>query len=116
MEIETPTSLEFLERRVDGSRLWLDVSEHNRAEELAPLIKTFNLHPSAVEDCYNVRQRPKMDEYEENLFIIARTVFKDPVYTEGHQLGIFLGRDFLITIHVRPMPQLDIVLEDLRKG
>ncbi len=117
VEIDTLRSLEDLKPRGDTSQLWLDISEYGKEEELTPLAKAFNLHPLALEDCYNVRQRPKIDEFTDNLFIVARTIFnKDPAYSEGYQLGIFLGKNFLITVHVRPMPQLDLVLSDIRKG
>ena len=115
--IETFPSLENVKTRSDKSQLWLDVSEYDKAEELTPLVKAFGLHPLALDDCFNIRQRPKIDEYAENLFVIVRTVSnKDPIYSDGFQLGIFLGKKFVITVHSRPMPQLDQVLEDMKKG
>lgn len=117
VEVKTLTSLESVQRPSgDETVLWLDVSEYKGVEELLPLGKNFNLHPLALEDCVHIRQRPKIDEFRENLFLICRTVaLKHNRYVEGHQLGVFLGKDFVITVHSEHMPQLDKVLEDIKK-
>jgi len=99
------------------SVLWIDVSEYDRVAELSPLEKNLNLHPLALEDCVNIRQRPKIEEYEQTLFLISRMVIdRDGMYAEGPQLGIFLGENFLVTIHKEPLPILDSIMENLKKG
>ncbi|HEY4674795.1 MAG TPA: magnesium/cobalt transporter CorA [Candidatus Bathyarchaeia archaeon] len=115
---ETFSSLEDRSwTRKDDSVLWLDVWGYRTMEELYPLQKSFGLHPLALEDCLHVRQRPKIDDYTDNLFLVTRTVSeKDGKSVEGEQLGIFMGRDFIITLHSEPMTQLKAVLGDLQKG
>ena len=99
------------------SVLWIDISEYDRVGELSPLEKNLTLHPLALEDCVNIRQRPKIEEYEQTLFLISRMVIeRDGMYAEGPQLGIFLGENFLVTIHKEPLPLLDSIMENLKKG
>jgi magnesium transporter len=99
-----------------GAFLWLDVSEYEKFEDLKPLEKIFKLHSLALEDCVNVRQRPKIDDFKEYLFLISRTVMqKEARFSEGLQLGIFLGKDFIVTVHKDFMPQLDNVSEKIAK-
>jgi magnesium transporter len=117
LEIVNLASLEDIHSlRKDNSILWLDVSEYQKSEELYPLQKEFNLHPLALEDCFNIRQRPKIDDFHDNLFLICRTVNeKEGIYAEGQQLGIFLGKNFLITVHSQPIPELNYALEDIKR-
>jgi len=117
LETDTLSSFENIQWKPNGNTiLWLDVSEYEKIDDLQILAKNFNLHPLALDDCFHVRQRPKIDDYNENLFLICRTVsHHEKQYTEGQQLGIFKGKDYLITIHKEPIPQLDRVREEIIK-
>jgi magnesium transporter len=86
--------------------LWVDIANPENREELDLLEQTLKLHPLSLDDCMNVRQRPKVESYENHLFIIARGVVLDPDvgrFVEGLQLGIFLNKTFLITVHKAPI-------------
>lgn len=117
LEINTFSSLADFQWKGDNNNVsWIDVSEYNGIEELRSLEKDFGLHPLALEDCVHVRQRPKLDDFRKNLFFICRTVsVKDGQYSEDQQLGIFLGKNFVITVHKENMPQLNSVFEDVQR-
>ncbi len=69
-------------------------------EEAAQLGQRFGWHPLDLEDVLSKRQRPKVDDYPEYLFVVLHF----PVYDKTIQrlnaaeLDIFLGPDFLITL------------------
>ena len=69
-------------------------------EEAAQLARRFGWHPLDLEDVLSKRQRPKVDDYPEYLFVVLHF----PVYDKTIQrlnaaeLDIFLGPDFLITL------------------
>ena len=69
-------------------------------EEAADLAQRFGWHPLDLEDVLSKRQRPKVDDYPEYLFVVLHF----PVYDKTIQrlnaaeLDVFLGPDFLITI------------------
>src|SRR5689334_15221401 len=75
----------------------LDAPTPAEAEILA---ERFGWHPLDVEDVLSKRQRPKIDEYPEYLFVVLHF----PVYDKRVQrlnageLDVFLGPDFLITL------------------
>src|SRR4051794_31176381 len=68
--------------------------------EAQTLAERFGWHPLDVEDVLSKRQRPKIDEYPEYLFVVLHF----PVYDKRVQrlnaaeLDVFLGPDFLITL------------------
>lgn len=92
--------------------VWVDVLDPD-AEALAPIAAAFGLHPLAVEDCLHFPQRPKIDPYEDNMFIVwalPRLVPDDGIaYTE---IDVFLGKGFLVTSHLEPVAVIDELASD----
>src|SRR4051794_2958110 len=78
---------------------WIHLDAPNSAEAQT-LAERFGWHPLDVEDVLSKRQRPKIDEYPEYLFVVLHF----PVYDKRIQrlnaaeLDIFLGPDFLVTL------------------
>jgi len=69
----------------------------------------FGLHPLALEDVLNTGQRPKMELYEEQLFLVmGMPTISDHTVTVD-QFSAFLGREFLVTFHTgREDPFADV--------
>ncbi|MEK6985561.1 MAG: CorA family divalent cation transporter [Candidatus Thermoplasmatota archaeon] len=80
-------------------------------DKLEALGAVFNLHPLAIEDVRNHRQRPKVEDYDDLTFVVARAPRWDPAKDELSWLtvGLFLGPDFLITACTDPVVELDAV-------
>jgi magnesium transporter len=71
----------------------------------------FNLHPLAIEDVRSHRQRPKVEDYDNLTFVVARAPRWNHEEDELSWLtvGIFLGPDFLITACTDPVAELDAI-------
>jgi magnesium transporter len=69
--------IEFDEAPVDGDFVWIGLSEA-RPAELERLAEDYFLDPLAVEDTLSGKQRPKLDEYSEQTFLLLKTVAYDP--------------------------------------
>ena len=82
---------------------WFHV-EDVRGPALDQLAAEFGLHELAMEDCRNERQRAKLEEYENHLFVIVNTVHFNPEKNECWfgEFDIFVGKDFLISVHDGP--------------
>jgi magnesium transporter len=78
---------------------WYEI--HDPAEaELDRLAAEYHLHPLHVEDCRHRNQRAKIEESEGYIFIVLKTAeLKGDEELEVGDVDIFLGRDFLITVH-----------------
>jgi magnesium transporter len=78
---------------------WIHVNEPGPLEA-ATLAERFGFHELDVEDILSKRQRPKIDEYENYLFVVLHF----PFYDKGVQrlnaaeLDVFIGQDFVITL------------------
>jgi magnesium transporter len=83
---------------------WVDVQGLGSEDILQRLGQVFNLHPLVLEDIVNVPQRPKVEEYEDQLLIIARMVIPT---RSGHgfiseQVSFILGKHYLLTVQEEP--------------
>jgi magnesium transporter len=94
-----------------GCRRWIDLCEQDEVQ-LDLLARRFGFHPLTIEDCAHFDQRPKLESYGDYLFLVLhgfRPLGDQQEVTEPFELHIFLGRDYLITVHSEPIPALDLV-------
>lgn len=91
--------------------LWVDLVQQ-QAPEMALVERRFGLHPLEVEDCLHLSQRPKLEEFEDHLFLVLHAFTRHgSLRLDLHELHAFLGRDFLLTVHADRIPELDEVFE-----
>jgi magnesium transporter len=85
--------------RDNTSWVWIGLHEPT-AHEFDAVKDEFDLHPLAIEDAINAHQRPKLEEYGENLFVVLKPArYHDDVEeVEFGEILIFVGRGFLITV------------------
>ncbi len=92
---------------------WVNVDGLGDADVLERIGAIFGMHRLALEDVVNVDQRPKVEEYAENLFIIGRMIHaEDELKTE--QVSFYLGSNFLVTFQERRGDDFDAVRERIR--
>jgi magnesium transporter len=79
---------------------WLEVHGLGSEEVLKGLGEVFELHPLALEDIVNVPQRPKVEDYEEQLVIITQMVIpkQKEVGFWLEQVSFILGKHYLLTV------------------
>jgi magnesium transporter len=84
---------------------WVDVQGLGSENILQRLGKVFKLHPLVLEDVVNVPQRPKVEDYDDQLVIIAQMVMPKPD-GEGfwiEQVSFVLGKHYLLTVQEEPL-------------
>lgn len=80
-----------------GKLTWINI-EKPTSRETEYLGQNFPFHPLDLEDCLSRIERPKIDEYEDYLFVVLHFPLFDRVarVTRPSQVAIFLGEDYLI--------------------
>jgi magnesium transporter len=83
---------------------WVDVLGLGSEEVLKRLGKVFKLHPLVLEDIVNVPQRPKVEDYENQLVIITHMVLlkENSGGFWKEQVSFVLGRHYLLTVQEEP--------------
>jgi magnesium transporter len=104
----------------EGGQLWVDVDAADRAQH-ALLEKVFGFHHLAIEDTLSPKTRVKLEEYGTYLFFVVRAVrldqrTEDPYDLETVNLYLFLGQNFLVTVHAGPSHAVQEVQHRLERG
>ena len=82
---------------------WINIDGLGDLSVLRILGERFNLHPLALEDVLDTNQRPKAEQYDDYLFIVAKMLYLDKdKEIGGEQVSMFLGKTFLITLQEEP--------------
>ncbi|MFM8619269.1 MAG: CorA family divalent cation transporter, partial [Opitutaceae bacterium] len=106
-----------LVRADKGLLLWVDLDNPTPDEIKAILEGVFGFHPLAIEDCVQPNSLPKVEDYEDYLFIVTHAV--DFTRTEKFnttELDLFLGKDFLVTFHTAPLRPVTTLTERIVKN
>ena len=89
------------------SIIWVDVADPT-SEDFDELAKEFGFHPLSIEDCRNEHQRPKVEEFQGYYFIVlyeAEMIMGR--HLELRELNIFLGKNYLVTVHSQPLRAIE---------
>ena len=90
-----------------GRLVWVNITRPT-ADDINYLSQRFGFHPLDLEDCLSHIERPKIDEYDDYLFIVMHF----PIYhserqvTRPSEVDFFIGPNFLVSVHdgqLRPM-------------
>jgi len=108
--------LEGIKQSAGAHRRWVDVVDGDEAT-LNALADEFRLHPLLVEDAMHQQRRPKLDAFADGVFVAWLT----PEHLEGDgiivsELDVFLGANYLITIHSGTYEQITRVIADVDRS
>jgi len=95
--------------------VWVNVDGLGDAEALAKLAEVFGLHRLVIEDIANVPQRPKVEQYGEDLFIVSRMAAVCE-RLDVEQISVFLGQGVVLSFQEHPGDCLDPVRDRIRKA
>jgi magnesium transporter len=111
-DVEAAADPEIIES--SGLR-WIHIEEPRLAHR-EWLEKHFDFHPLDFEDVYSRNQRPKLDSYDDYIFIVLQF----PIFEKSTgrllsaELDLFIGPDYLITLPDTPLPPLSAMFERLK--
>ncbi|NYG55846.1 magnesium/cobalt transporter CorA [Nocardioides perillae] len=83
----------------EGDFVWVGLHEPT-GPELEEVRAVFGLHELAVEDALHAHQRPKLERYDDSLFLVLKTLWyvdEDDAVETG-EVNLFLGADFVVTV------------------
>lgn len=89
--------------RRDGGWVWIDI-EQSVDDSVKTLLKSFDCHELSIKDVERDRHPPKVEWFKDHTFIIFRglTELGDNLHFKPLQLSLFVGANYLISIHTRP--------------
>jgi len=99
-----------------NKKLWLNVHGVHDTAMIKQIGDAFQLHPLVVEDILTTEQRPKVDEFDDYIFLETRNFYYDKtsMSASSEQISLVLGRNFLLTFQERSTGAFEPVRERLR--
>lgn len=86
--------------------------------DLHKLQRKYGFHELDIEDCLSEHERPKVEEYDTYLFLVFHIPYLDKSSgrISKEEVNIFLGQDFIVTLHHGKIPVLDSLWQELKES
>jgi magnesium transporter len=112
VEKEEPLNIETITYR---GLTWVNV-ERPTTRETDYLAQNYPFSQLDLEDCLSRRQRPKIDEYKDYLFVVLHFPkwHKEVQIARPSQVGMFIGRKYVVTVHAGELTPLVKLFEVCR--
>ena len=96
---------------------WININGLHDIDMIKDIGQVFELHPLVMEDILNTGQRPKLEEFDDYIFIVLKMVRfdKETETILNEQLSMILGKQFLLTFQEQPREIFEPVRERIKK-
>jgi magnesium transporter len=97
---------------------WLNIDGSHEVNHLEEIGTRLNIHPLVLEDILNTNQRPKVEDYEEYLFIELNMLSWNHEFSrvDTEQVSMLLGENYLVTFQEHEKDVFDPVRKRIREG
>jgi len=97
---------------------WINIDGINQIEIIEKIGKHFNLHPLILEDILNTGQRPKLDDFEDYVFLVLKMPYFDTKENtiRVEQISLVLGSNFIISFQEMEGDVFNPVRERIKSG
>ncbi len=115
--MDFPKYINGLETIHNRNLLWVSLEKPTR-EKLEVISKKFPVHELNLEDCLSKNQLPKIDRYDDHIFVILQfpTSNKEQKSSGFSQLSFFIGKDYLISISQGDLIPLTVLFRKCKQG
>lgn len=101
----------------DNSVKWLEITSLDNIELINQICKKFNIHPLVLEDILSEDHMPKLEDYEEYLFLIVEGLnLRDDSELEVEQFSFILFKNLVISFQQRDSNPFETVLARMSEG
>ncbi len=99
---------------------WINIDGLNNTDEIVKLGKYYDLHPLILEDIVNTNQRPKIDEYQDYIFLVVKMLYFPKEATDkkngsliSEHVSFVIGSNYVLTFQEAGGDVFDNVRERL---
>ena len=97
---------------------WINIDGVHQVDIIEKIGKHFNLHPLVLEDIVNTGQRPKLEDFDDYLFVVLKMLYRNEKEeeTQAEQISLIVGPQFVITFQEKVGDVFNSVRERIRNG
>lgn len=117
IEKELATVEDVFKYKQTDSISWINLNGLNHITEIEKLGDHYNLHPLVLEDIVNTSQRPKIDDYNDYIFLVAQMMYYDAdEQIVNEQISFILGKNYVLTFQEAEGDVFDMLRDRIRNG
>jgi magnesium transporter len=101
-----------------GTNVWVDLSSPTTPEDVAVVRDVFKFHELAIEDCFETRTHPKVEEYDGYLYVLTHGLraTSSAEHVSAVELDAFVGGRYIVTHHSLASRSVAAVTEGVLKS
>ena len=117
-EKETATVEECFPFKDKPTVTWINIDGVHQVDIMEKIGAHFGIHPLILEDIMHTVQRPKMEDFEDYIFVVVKMIYYDERDDEikAEQVSIILGTNFVISFQEKEGDVFDHVRERIRRN
>lgn len=97
---------------------WINISGIHDVAAIGKLHDAFGIHPLVLEDIVNTGQRPKIDDYDDYVFIVFKMLYSEPgnPSVKHEQVSLIVGKGYVISLQEVGLDIFDPLRERIERG
>jgi len=97
---------------------WINIDGLHDLELIGKIGRQFGLHPLVLEDIVNTGQRPKLEDFEDHIFVVLKMLYYDQKKNEleAEQVSLVFGQNFVISFQERVGDIFEPLRERIRQN
>ena len=97
---------------------WINIDGVHQLDIIEKIGKCFSLHPLVLEDVVNTSQRPKIEDYDDYMYIVLKMLYHSEVENEikAEQVSLILGKNYVISFQESEGDVFNHVRDRIRKS
>jgi len=95
---------------------WIDVVGIHQLEVIEAIGRNFGIHPLVLEDIVNTQQRPKMEDFDDYLFIVLKMLHQENDAIIAEQVSLIVGPKYVISFQEEEGDTFGPVRDRIRKA
>jgi magnesium transporter len=115
--LQKDLSPEALKQGLENKKavLWVDLEAPTKEETAILGPQVFDFHPLAIEDCLHATSRPKVDDYDDYLYMVFHAWKRDGDRVCTGEVDFFLGKNFVVSHHMEPRATRSALADKVEK-
>lgn len=93
---------------------WFTITGLTDTRQIEAVGHHFRIHPLVLEDVVNTRQRPKLDEYEDYLFLVFKIGFIEGEKLREEHISLIVGQDYILSFQERSIDHFEKMKKRLK--
>ena len=115
-ELDLKSIVDSFEFKNTDTTTWINFNGLNYVKDIEAIGKHYDIHPLVLEDIVNIKQRPKIDEYDHYIFVVLKMLYYDKnSQIISEQVSFILGKNYVISFQESEGDVLDSVRDRLRQ-